>query len=94
MAIPFVTSLCQMVSFGGDTKRLPSLLSGVCARGSKRSHTGVCVSVNNLPWIPPLLEKDNCNNKPVVYSSLSAHSIGRKGKKEYVKSNNDSTHGM
>ena len=31
-------------SFGGDTKRRCSLLSGVCARGSTRSHTvGKCV---------------------------------------------------
>ena len=35
------------VSFGGDTKSRRSLLSGVCARGSKRSHQSAleCVTV-------------------------------------------------
>ena len=45
------------VSFGGDTKIRRSLLSGVYARGSKRSHTlGKCVTCRG----PPLLEKVNC----------------------------------
>ena len=38
LAIPF-TPLCQCF-FGGDTESRRSLLSGVYARGSKRSHTG------------------------------------------------------
>ena len=33
---------CLSVSFGGDTLSRRSLLSGVYARGSKRSHPGVC----------------------------------------------------
>ena len=37
------------VSFGGDTKSRRSLLSGVYARGSKRSHTGgKCVTCRGL----------------------------------------------
>ena len=36
-----VYPLCQLVSFGGDTKSRLSLLSGVYARGSKRSHHGI-----------------------------------------------------
>ena len=36
------------VSFGSDTKSRWSLLSGVCARGSKRSHTGgKCVTCDS-----------------------------------------------
>ena len=36
------------VSFGGDTKSRRSLLSGVYARGSKRSHTGgKCVTCDS-----------------------------------------------
>ena len=46
-------------SFGGDTKSRWSFLSGVYARGGKRSHTGgKCVN-RNVSWTPPLLQKDN-----------------------------------
>ena len=41
-------------SFGRDTKRRRSLLSGVYARGSKRSHTGgkcvTCCGLHNSTW--------------------------------------------
>ena len=41
--------VCISVSFGGDTKRRRSLLSGVYARGSKISHTwGKCVTCCGL----------------------------------------------
>ena len=41
------------VSFGRDTKRCWSLLSGVYARGSKRSHTvGKCVTYRGLHILP------------------------------------------
>ena len=45
LAIPFTPAL--PVSFGGDTKSRRSLLSGVYARGSKRSHQSAleCVTV-------------------------------------------------
>ena len=46
------------VSFGGDTESCWSLLSGVYARGSKRSHQSA-LEMCNLSWTPPLLEKDN-----------------------------------
>ena len=38
-----------------------SLLSGVYARGSKRSHQSA-LEMCNLSWTPPPLEKDNCKN--------------------------------
>ena len=48
LAISFTPHL--PVSFGRDTKSRRSLLSGVYARGSKRSHTGVkCVICSRLP---------------------------------------------
>ncbi len=40
------------VSFGGDTKCRRSLLSGVYARGSKRSHQSA-LEMCNLSWTPP-----------------------------------------
>ena len=50
------------VSFGGDTKSCPSLLSRVYARGSKRSHQSA-LEMFNLSWTPhSSLEKDNSLN--------------------------------
>ena len=43
------------VSFGGDTKSRRSLLYGVYARGSKRSHQSA-LEMCNLSWTPPLLK--------------------------------------
>ena len=67
------------VSFGGDTRSRWSLLSGVYARGSKRSHQSA-LEMCNLSWTPPLLEKDNSKNNP-VYNTQVVHSIGRKESK-------------
>ena len=54
------------VSFGGDTKSRRSLLSGVYARGSKRSHQSA-LEMCNLSWIPhSSLEKDNSLNHSCV----------------------------
>ena len=53
------------VSFGGDTKGRRSLLSGVYARGSKRSHQSA-LEMCNL-WTPhSSLEKDNSLNHSCV----------------------------
>ena len=50
------------VSFGRDTNRHWSLLSGVYARGSKRSHQSA-LEMCNLSWTPhSSLEKDNSLN--------------------------------
>ena len=46
LAIPF-TPLCQHLSFRGDTKSCRSRLSGVNARGSKRSHQSAPVGMCN-----------------------------------------------
>ena len=47
------------VSFGGDTKSRRSLLSGVYARGSKRSHQST-MEMRNLSWTPhSSIEKDD-----------------------------------
>ena len=56
------------VSLGGDTKSHRSLLSGVYARGSKRSHQSA-LEMFNLSWTPPLLEKDNSNKNNRVYDT-------------------------
>ena len=54
------------VSFGGDTKSRRSLLSGVYARGSKRSHQSA-LEMCNLLWTPrSSLEKDNSLNHSCV----------------------------
>ena len=54
------------VSFGRDTKRRWSLLSGVYARGSKRSHQSA-LEMCNLSWTPHSgLEKDNSLNHSCV----------------------------
>ena len=60
-----------LVSFRGDTKSRWSLLSGVYARESKRSHQSALETCNSS-WTPPLLEKDT-----VLYliSGLSAYVI-------------------
>ena len=47
------------VSFGGDTKSRRSLLSGVYARGSKRSHTGG-KQTDPLSWTPHLYQPLLC----------------------------------
>ena len=57
------------VSFVGETKSCPSLLSGVYARGSKRSHPSA-LEMFNLSWTPPLLEKDNSKNNPVYNTQV------------------------
>ena len=50
-----------------ETKSWWSLLSGVYARGSKRSHTGgKCVTCSGLILI---LEKDNSENQARQYTS-------------------------
>ena len=51
-------------SFRGDTKSHRSILSGVYARGSKRSHQSA-LEMCNLLWTPPLLEKENSKLNPV-----------------------------
>ena len=54
--------LALPVSFGRDSKSRRSLLSGVYARGSKRSHQSA-LEMCNLSWIPhSSLEKDNSLN--------------------------------
>ena len=61
-------SLC--LSFGRDTKIRRSLLSGVYARGSKRSHLSA-LEMCNLPWTPhSSLEKDNALNHSCVSPSM------------------------
>ena len=52
------------MSFGRDTKSRWSLLSGVYARGSKRSHTGgKCVTCSGLTnYREGQLKKTNANN--------------------------------
>ena len=52
------------VSFGGDTNYRWSLLSGVYARGRKRSHQSA-LEMCNFSRTPPLLEKDNSKKNPV-----------------------------
>ena len=51
------------VSFGRDTKSRWSLLSGVYARGSKRSHTGGKCVVDTPVVDSLILEKDNSENQ-------------------------------
>ena len=54
------------VSFGGNTKSRPSLLSGVYARGSKISHPSA-LEMCNLSWTPhSSLEKYNSLNHSCV----------------------------
>ena len=54
------------VSFGEHTKNCRSLLSGVYARGSKRSHQSA-PEICNLSWTPhSSLEKDNSLNHSCV----------------------------
>ena len=59
------------MSFGRDTKRHRSLLYGVYARGSKRSHTGgKCVTCRGR-WTPHSnLEKDNSLNHSCVSPNM------------------------
>ena len=57
------------VSFSGDTKSRRSLLSGVYARGSKRSHQSA-LEMCNLSWTPPLLEKGNSKNNPLYNTQV------------------------
>ena len=76
LAIPF-TPLCHCLS-EETLKSRRSLLSGVYARGSKRSHQSA-LEMCNLSWTPPLLEKDNSKNNPVYNTQVwFLHSIGRK----------------
>ena len=57
-------------SFGGDTESRRSLLSGVYARGSKRSHQSA-LALCNLSWTPhSSLEKDNSLNPSCVISKM------------------------
>ena len=56
--------LALLVSFGGDTKSRRSLLLGVYARESKRSHQSA-LEMCNVSWTPPFLNKcdyaaENC----------------------------------
>ena len=54
------------LSFGGYTKSRRSLLSGVYARGSKRSHQSA-LEVCKLLWTPPsILTKDTSLNNSYV----------------------------
>ena len=59
------------VSFGGDTKSRRSFLyvSGVYARGSKRSHQSA-LEMCNLSWTPPILERDNSKNNHVYNTQV------------------------
>ena len=50
--------------FGGDINSRRSYLSGIYARGNKRSHQSA-LEMCNLSWTPPLLDKDNSKNNPV-----------------------------
>ena len=50
------------VSFGGDTKSRWSLLSGVYARGSKRSHQSA-LEMCNFSWNPPVLKSATIQRK-------------------------------
>ena len=60
---------CLSLSFGGDTKSRWSLLSGVYARGSKRSHQSA-LEMCNL-WTPHSnIEKDNSLNHSCVSPSM------------------------
>ena len=63
------------VSFGGDTKSRWSLLSGVYARGSKRSYQST-LEMCNLSWTPQSsLEKDNSLNHSYVSPKTAVWSI-------------------
>ena len=70
---------CFANSFGGDTKSRRSLLSGVYARGSERSHQSA-LEMCNLSSTAPILEKDNLKKKKPAYITQVwvLHSIGRK----------------
>ena len=67
LAIPSVDPALP-VSFGGDTKSRRSLLSGVYARGSKRSHqSAAALEMCNLLWtLHSSLEKDVQLSKPLL----------------------------
>ena len=62
VVIGSITAAATSVSFGGDTKSRRSLLSGVSgvyARGSKRSHQSA-LEMCNLSWTPhSSLDNDN-----------------------------------
>ena len=65
------------MSFGGDTKSRRPLLSGVYARGSKRSHQSA-LEMCNLSWTPhSSLEKDNSLNHSCVSTSMGSLEQGR-----------------
>ena len=75
----FGNSVCPAlpVSFGGDTKSRRSLLSGVYARGSKRSHQSA-LEMSSLSWTPhSSLDKDNSLNHSWTTLEISlATSVG------------------
>ena len=56
--LPCFTNYCL------SEETLKALLSGVYARGSKRSHQSA-LEMCNLSWTTPLLEKDNSKNNHV-----------------------------
>ena len=68
---------CLSLSFGGDTKNRRSLLSGIYARGSKRSHQSA-LEMCNLSGTPHSnLEKDNSlSTTPVLAQIWDVWSIG------------------
>ena len=57
------------VSFGRDTKSRWSLLSGVYARGSKRSHQSA-LEMCNLSWTPPPTLRDHTSSWTTLEISL------------------------
>ena len=57
------------VSFGGDTKNRRPLLSGVYARGSKRSHQSA-LEMFNLSWTPPPTLRDHTSSWTTLEISL------------------------
>ena len=86
------------MSFRRDTKSHWSLLSGIYARGSKRSHTGkwkkpvvdsvhltvLVISISKLTILPPNLVVISC--KGSISSSISWVASGRSPSDMYVRS--------
>ena len=58
------------VSFGGDNKSCQSLLSGVYARGSKRSHQSA-LEMCNLSWTPLPTLRDHTSSWTTLEISLA-----------------------
>ena len=78
------------VSFGGDTKGRRSLLSGVYARGSKRSHQSA-PDMCNLSWTPhPLLDTSSWTTLEISHKTFVCYPVNMMGSKSnQIKSNQD-----